>query len=124
MKATKGGGLVVDGSFRDLEGIAEMDMPCYYKSVHPSAIGGATLSGINVPIRIGNVTVMPGDLVIGDREGVSFVPPQNAQQIIDAADTTHIHDEWTRMMFDPALRAQYQEYVKKRLEEIRAQQPK
>jgi hypothetical protein len=77
--------------------------------------------------------------VIGDREGVSFVPPQNAQQIIDAADTTHIHDEWTRMMFDtgkyksseiysspsdPALRAQYQEYVKKRLEEIRAQQPK
>jgi regulator of RNase E activity RraA len=139
MKATKGGGLVVDGSFRDLEGIAEMDMPCYYKSVHPSAIGGATLSGINVPIRIGNVTVMPGDLVIGDREGVSFVPPQNAQQIIDAADTTHIHDEWTRMMFDtgkyksseiysspsdPALRAQYQEYLKKRLEEIRAQQPK
>ena len=141
MKATKGGGLVVDGSFRDLEGIAEMDMPCYYKSVHPSALTPqtATLSGINVPIRIGNVTVMPGDLVIGDREGVSFVPPQNAQQIIDAADTTHIHDEWTRMMFDtgkyksseiysspsdPALRAQYQEYVKKRLEEIRAQQPK
>jgi regulator of RNase E activity RraA len=141
MKATKGGGLVVDGSFRDLEGIAEMDMPCYYKSVHPSALTPqtATLSGINVPIRIGNVTVMPGDLVIGDREGVSFVPPQNAQQIIDAADTTHIHDEWTRMMFDtgkyksseiysspsdPALRAQYQEYLKKRLEEIRAQQPK
>ncbi len=58
MKATKGGGLVVDGSFRDLDGIAEMEMPCYYKSVHPSAIGGATLAGINVPIRIGNVTVM------------------------------------------------------------------
>ena len=139
MKATKGGGLVVDGSFRDLEGIAEMDMPCYYKSVHPSAIGGAALSGINVPIKIGNVTVMPGDLVVGDREGVSFIPPQNAQQIVDNADTTHIHDEWTRMMFDtgkyksseiysspsdPALRTQYQEYLKKRLEEIRAKQPK
>ena len=139
MKATKGGGLVVDGSFRDLEGIAEMDMPCYYKSVHPSAIGGAALSGINVPIKIGNVTVMPGDLVVGDREGVSFIPPQNAQQIIDTADTTHIHDEWTRMMFDtgkyksseiysspsdPALRTQYQEYLKKRLDEIRAKQPK
>ena len=139
MKATKGGGLVVDGSFRDLEGIAEMDMPCYYKSVHPSAIGGAALSGINVPIKIGNVTVMPGDLVVGDREGVSFIPPQNAQQIMDTADTTHIHDEWTRMMFDtgkyksseiysspsdPALRTQYQEYLKKRLDEIRAKQPK
>jgi regulator of RNase E activity RraA len=139
MKATKGGGLVVDGSFRDLDGIAEMPMPCYYKSVHPSAIGGASLAGINVPIRIGNVTVMPGDLVIGDREGVSFVPPQNAQQIIDNADTTHIHDEWTRMKFDtgkyksseiyssprdPALIEEYKAYLAKRLAEIRAQQPK
>jgi len=139
MKATNGGGLVVDGSFRDLDGIAEMDMPCYYKSVHPSAIGGASLAGINVPVRIGNVTVMPGDLVIGDREGVSFVPPQNAQQIIDAADTTHIHDEWTRMKFDtgkyksseiyssprdPALLEEYKAYLAKRLAEIRAQQPK
>jgi regulator of RNase E activity RraA len=139
MKATRSGGLVVDGSLRDLDGISPMPMPCYFRAVHPSYITGVTLSAVNVPVRIGNVTVMPGDLVIGDREGVSFVPPQNAQQIIDAADTTHIHDEWTRMMFDtgkyksseiysspsdPALRAQYQEYLKKRLEEIRAQQPK
>jgi regulator of RNase E activity RraA len=139
MKATKGGGLVVDGSFRDLDGIAEMDMPCYYKSVHPSAIGGATLSGINVPIRIGSATVMPGDLVVGDREGVSFIPPQLAQGIIDRADETHIHDEWTRKKFDegkyksseiyssprdPALIQEYKEYLAKRLAEIRAQQPK
>ena len=37
------------------------------------------LTGINVPVRIGNVTVMPGDLVVGDREGVYFIPPQFAQ---------------------------------------------
>ena len=80
MKATKGGGLVVDGAIRDLEGIAEMDMPCYYRSVHPSAIGGVTLAGVNVPVRIGNVTVMPGDLVVGDREGIYFIPPQFAQE--------------------------------------------
>jgi 4-hydroxy-4-methyl-2-oxoglutarate aldolase len=135
MKATKGTGLVVEGSFRDLEGIAEMDMPCYYRSVHPSAIGGVTLAGINVPIRIGNVTVMPGDLVVGDREGISFIPAQLAQGVLDAADTTHIHDEWTRQKFDtgkyksseiygsprdPALRQEYQDYLKKRLEEIRS----
>ena len=134
MKATKGTGMVVDGSIRDLEGIAEMDMPAYFKSVHPSAIGGVTLAGVNVPIRIGNVTVMPGDLVVGDREGIAFIPPQLAQQIIDAADTTHVHDEWTRKKFDegkyksseiygsprdPALLKEYQEYLKKRLEEIR-----
>lgn len=133
-KATKEGGMVIDGSIRDLEGIAEMGMPAYVRSVHPSAISGATLSGINIPIRIGNVTVMPGDVVVGDREGISFVPPQALSAILDRADTTHIHDEWTRKKFDegkyksseiygspkdPALLKEYQEYLKKRLDEIR-----
>jgi len=139
MKATKGGGLVVDGSLRDLDGISPMPMPCYYRAVHPSAIGGATLAAVNVPIRIGNVTVMPGDLVVGDREGVSFIPAQNAETILDRADETHIHDEWTRKKFDedkyksseiygsprdPALKQEYQEYLKKRLEEIKASRKK
>jgi len=134
MKATHGGGLVVDGSIRDLEGIAEMDMPAYYRHAHPSAISGVVLTGINVPIRIGQVTVMPGDLVVGDREGLYFIPPQLAQQVMDNADVLHIHDEWTRKKFDegkykssdiyssphdPALEKEYEEYLKKRLEEIR-----
>ena len=134
MKATKGGGLIVDGSIRDLEGIAEMDMPAYYRHTHPSAIGNVTLTGINIPVRIGNVTVMPGDMVVGDREGVYFVPPALAQAVVDNADTIHIHDEWTRKKFDegkyksseiygsprdPALRKEYDEYLKKRLEELR-----
>jgi regulator of RNase E activity RraA len=139
MKATKGGGLVVDGALRDLDGISPMPMPCYFRSVHPSAIGGVTLAGINVPIRIGNATVMPGDLVVGDKEGVSFIPAQNVETILDRADETHIHDEWTRKKFDelkyksseiyssprdPALKQEYQEYLKKRLEEIKASRKK
>ncbi len=134
MKATKGGGMVVDGAIRDLEGIAEMDMPAYFRHTHPSAISGVTLAAVNVPVHIGDVTVMPGDLVVGDREGVAFIPPQLAQGIIDRADETHVHDEWTRKKFDedkyksseiygsprdPALRQEYQEYLKKRLAEIR-----
>jgi regulator of RNase E activity RraA len=134
MKATKGGGLVVDGAIRDLEGISEMDMPAYFRGSHPSYITGVMLTGINVPVRIGSVTVMPGDLVLGDREGVWFIPPQFAQDIMDRADETHIHDEWTRKKFDegkyksseiyssprdPELRKEYQEYLAKRLAEIR-----
>lgn len=134
MQATKSGGLVVDGSIRDLEGIAEMGMPAYFRHSHPTAIGGVTLAAVNVPIRIGNVTVMPGDVVVGDQEGVAFIPPQLAQGIMDTADTTHVHDEWTRKKFDegkyksseiygrprdPALLKEYEEYLKKRLEEIR-----
>jgi regulator of RNase E activity RraA len=107
--------------------------------MHPSPISGASVAAINVPIRIGNVTVMPGDVVIGDPEGISFVPPQLIEGIVDRADTTHIHDEWTRKKFDegkyksseiystprdPALLKEYQEYLKKRLEEIRKNNPK
>ena len=139
MKATKSGGLVVDGSIRDLDGISPMGMPCYFRAVHPSPIGGVTLAAVNVPIRIGNVTVMPGDLVMGDREGISFIPAQNAEAILDRADETHIHDEWTRKKFDedkyksseiygsprdPALLQEYKEYLKKRLDEIRASRKK
>ena len=133
MKTTKTGGIVVDGSIRDLEGISEMDMPLYYRHAHPSYLTNVTLTGINIPIRVGNVTVMPGDLVVGDPEGVYFIPPQMVQQVIDSADKVHIHDEWTRKKFDegkyksseiysspkdPALRKEYDEYLKKRLEEI------
>ena len=134
MKATKGGGLVVDGAIRDLEGIQRMDMPAYFRSAHPTAIGNVTISGINIPVRIGKATVMPGDLVFGDAEGVYFIPPALVQQVVDNADVIHIHDEWTRRKFDegkyksseiygtprdPALKKEYDEYLKSRLEELK-----
>jgi 4-hydroxy-4-methyl-2-oxoglutarate aldolase len=134
MKATKNGGIVVDGAVRDLTGIQELDMPAYFRRTHPSAIANVSLTGINIPVRIGNVTVMPGDLVLGDAEGVYFIPPQLAQAAVDNADVIHIHDEWTRKKFDegkykssdiygsprdPALKKEYDEYLKKRLEELR-----
>ncbi len=135
MKATHGGGLVVDGSIRDLDGIAPMEMPAYFRHADPTPIRQVMLTGINIPVRIGGVTVMPGDLVVGDREGVYFIPPQEVQAVLDNADEIHIHDEWTRKKFDegkyksseiygspsdPALKKEYQEYKKKRLEEIRS----
>jgi regulator of RNase E activity RraA len=134
MKTTKSAGLVVDGAIRDLEGISGMDMPAYFRSAHPTAISNVIITGINIPVRIGKVTVMPGDLVFGDSEGVYFIPPALVQDVVDNADVIHIHDEWTRMKFDegkyksseiystpkdPALKKEYDDYLKKRLEEIR-----
>lgn len=135
-KAMQGGGLVVDGSIRDLDGITQIDMPAYFRSVDPTPIGNVMLTGINVPVRIGGATVMPGDLVVGPREGLYFIPPQLVKEVLDRADEIHIHDEWTKKKFDegkyksseiystpsdPKLLLEYQEYLKKRLEEIRKQ---
>ena len=127
-------GFVVDGSIRDLEGIYPIELAAYFRGVHPTALGNVMLTGVNVPIRIGNATVMPGDVVFGDREGVYFVPPQFVEEILTRADTTHIHDEWTKNKFltgkyksselypsprDPALKKEYEEYLKKKLEELK-----
>jgi len=135
-KATHGGGLVVDGSVRDLEGLSDIPMPAYYRHAHPTPIREVMLTGINVPVRIGDATVNPGDLVFGDREGVYFIPPSLVQGILDRADETHIHDEWTKRKFDegkyksqeiygsprdPALKKEYEDYLAKKLAELKAQ---
>jgi len=136
-KTTHGAGLIIDGAIRDLDGISQIDMPALFRSTDPTPIGNVMLTGINVPIRIGNATVMPGDLAVGTKDGVYFVPPQLVEQTLDGADEIHIHDEWTKKKFDegkyksaeiygspkdPALKEEYKEYLKKRLAEIRAGQ--
>jgi regulator of RNase E activity RraA len=128
--AVKTGGMVIDGAIRDLEGIHPIDMAAYFRGVHPSAIGNVMLTGVNIPVRIGHATVMPGDVVFGDREGVYFVPPQFVEEILRKAEETHVHDEWTKNKFmtgkykssdlyptpnDPALKKEYEEYKKKKL---------
>ena len=135
-KASHGGGLVVDGSVRDLEGLSDIPMPAYYRHAHPTPIREVMLTGINVPVRIGDATVNPGDLVFGDREGVYFIPPSLVQGILDRADETHIHDEWTKRKFDegkyksqeiygsprdPVLKKEYEDYLAKKLGELKAQ---
>jgi regulator of RNase E activity RraA len=123
-----GAGIVVDGAVRDLEEIADIPMPGYVRGVHPTAIRDVMLTGYNVPVRIGNTTVLPGDIAFGDREGVYFVPPQFAEEIIKRGDDTKIHDVWTKQKFDekkykssdiygrphdPELIKEYEDYKKK-----------
>ncbi len=125
-----GAGFVIDGAIRDIVGITPFDMAGYYRAAVPPAIHDLMVTGINVPVRIGNATVMPGDVVFGDPEGVYFIPPSQVQDLVDEADVTHIHDEWTKKKFDegkyistdiygsphdPALIKEYQAYLKEKL---------
>ncbi|HST09600.1 MAG TPA: hypothetical protein VLL05_04440 [Terriglobales bacterium] len=92
-------GLIVNGAIRDVTGIQQMQgFQVYTRGVDPSALENVMLTGINVPIRIGEVTVMPGDVAIGDPEGVTFVPPQLAEKVADETEMDHLIDEWGHMM--------------------------
>jgi 4-hydroxy-4-methyl-2-oxoglutarate aldolase len=92
-------GLIVNGAVRDVTGIQEMPgFQVYTRGVDPSALEHVMLTGINVPIRIGDVTVMPGDIAIGDPEGVTFVPPQLAEKLADDTEMDHLVDEWGHTM--------------------------
>ncbi len=92
-------GLIVDGSVRDVSGISEIQgFRCFVRGFDPSALREVTLMGINVPIRIGNVTVMPGDVVVSDPEGLTFIPPHLAEKVADVSELTQLRDKWGHRM--------------------------
>lgn len=82
-------GVVVDGGTRDLNEFLQMkDFPMYYVGAHASAMADQVGVEWNAPVRIGGVTVLPGDVVVGDEEGVLFFPPQIAGEVIRSAENT------------------------------------
>lgn len=77
-------GVVSDGGFRDAEGIGALDMPAYY--ARPSAPTNLTLHealDINVPISCGDAPVFPGDVLLGDKDGVMVIPAHLADEIAE-----------------------------------------
>jgi regulator of RNase E activity RraA len=80
--AARLGGLVVDGAIRDVAGLATLGFPAFSRMV---SAGGCDKDGpgeINVPIACGSTVVMPGDIVVGDQDGVVVVPLGEAEDIL------------------------------------------
>ena len=97
--AKTGRGVVVNGSVRDLSGILEIEgFHGFVRDFHPTALADATLVGINVPIRIGGVTVLPGDVVLSDPEGLTFIPPQLAEKVVSSSEDVRLRDDWGHEM--------------------------
>jgi regulator of RNase E activity RraA len=80
--AAKLGGIVVDGAIRDVEGIKRLGMPAYSRSVCPGSCDKDGPGEINVPISCGGTVVSPGDIIVGDADGIAVVPRDSAAQII------------------------------------------
>jgi hypothetical protein len=54
---------------------------------------------VNCPVQIGDVTVMPGDVVLGDSEGVTFIPPHLVEEVVKAGETVSLVDDWRKAKY-------------------------
>lgn len=77
-------GIVSDGGFRDVTGIGELDMPAYCaKASAPTNLTLHEAVDINVPISCGDAAVFPGDVLVGDADGVMVIPAHLCEEIAD-----------------------------------------
>lgn len=76
-------GLVIDGAYRDSKEIAEMEFPVYGRGVNPQGPLKQDPGSINVTISCGGVSVDPGDIVIGDDDGLAIIPGNGAETVLE-----------------------------------------
>ncbi|GAB2519234.1 fumarylacetoacetate hydrolase family protein [Paramicrobacterium agarici] len=89
-------GIVTDGGIRDFSEVASFDIPTFSQGAHPSVLGRRHVPWeTDVTIGCGGAAVQPGDLIVGDDDGVIVIPPQLAREVIEAAYDQERKDAWT-----------------------------
>ena len=76
------GGIIVDGAIRDVDGITRLGLPADSRTVSPGVSDKDGPGEINVPISCGATVVMPGDVIVGDEDGVAVVPSAHAEEVL------------------------------------------
>ncbi|MDG6899403.1 MAG: RraA family protein [Nitrososphaerota archaeon] len=93
LRAHTKAGAVIDGGVRDFQGIlVQPDFVIFCRGIDPTPISETTLVGVNIPIRIGRTTVLPGDVVLGTVTGVVFVPPHLVQEVVERSEDIRMRD--------------------------------
>jgi regulator of RNase E activity RraA len=98
-----GKGVIFNGSIRDMEELKNTHgFNAWIKGHHPSYIRDMTPVAINGPIRIDEVTVIPGDVVFANAYGVIFIPAQMVEPLVTEAEMTSLRDEFERFLLQQA----------------------
>jgi regulator of RNase E activity RraA len=91
-----GNGVIFDGSARDLSGLSDIKgFNAFVRDFDPSYLEEMVLIGLNTPIRIGHAIVLPGDLVLSEKEGVLFIPAHLAETVIATAEFIALRDKFS-----------------------------
>lgn len=98
-------GFVIDGAVRDAEGLAEYGMPVFARAVTPAGPYKDGPFTTCVDVAVAGVAVRPGEIVVGDADGVVVVPLGDAELIVKEAEAKHAAEQATRLTIDAALDA-------------------
>lgn len=88
-------GIVTDGGVRDAAAVAAVGIPVYSSGAHPAVLGRKHVPwDADVAIACGGTTVQPGDVIVGDADGVVVIPPGIVEEVVDAALAQEDEDAW------------------------------
>jgi 5-oxopent-3-ene-1,2,5-tricarboxylate decarboxylase/2-hydroxyhepta-2,4-diene-1,7-dioate isomerase len=88
-------GIVTDGGVRDYDAVAAIGIPVFARGAHPAVLGRRHVPwDADVTIGCGGTTIQPGDIIVGDSDGVIVIPPAIAEAVADAALAQEHEDEW------------------------------
>lgn len=129
-----GNGVIFDGAARDLQGLSDIKgFNAFVRDFDPSFLENVVLMGLNTPIRIGTAIVLPGDLVISEREGVLFIPAHLAEQVVSTAEFIALRDRFSKVMlksgkytpgqidneWSPALRDEFTKWISQNAKDVK-----
>ena len=115
------GGFIVDGAIRDIGSIKNMNIPVYAAGITPAGPYKDGPGEINVPVVCGGVVVHPGDIIVGDEDGVVVIRPEDAPELLKKTQAKNLAEQktmieienmaWDRAWVDKALQERGCEYV-------------
>ncbi len=120
-------GVVTDGGVRDFDAVAGTGLPVFSRGAHPAVLGRKHVPwDHDVAVACGGATVLPGDIIVGDDDGVIVIPPRLADEVATAALVQETEDSWIAEQvgqgrpieglfpLNPSWRERYEAWQKKR----------